>query len=97
MSKLDSAIAKALGLQTEIRGKRGAETVWVKHKDRVFVPLKGYGVLIADWIIRSYDIVLIRQPSGEWMGECGGCLAYHKWGNRAALMAFCKHKGVAYE
>lgn len=92
MSKLAIAVAKAMG-RTTFAGKLVSgvgEDQWSHlagwlERERIAEKLIDENHIATEW------------EYGDWMAVCKGSIAYDPDRQTAALMAFCKHKGVAYE
>lgn len=94
MSKLDEAVARALSLP--IKGD------WVEVSPNKWAPLHGWvdkHEILAD-LIDMYKICIVWHPdawSAVVFEDRGSGWCTDEDRDVAALMAFCKHKGVAYE
>lgn len=97
MTKLDKAVAVAMGLRTE--GRRGIECVeLIAGNPDSWVWMESWLATyhIADKLIDQHKIET-EYFGRRWSATCEGVSAQHQDRKTAALMAFCKFKGVAYE
>lgn len=103
MSKLDVAAAEALG-RLMVDGR------WVYRGAGKCVPVEGWvdryeiGLMLREQYLSAYTYTYDNEARAWIVGfdlgpQCPrpAAEATHADMNTAALMAFCKHKGVAYE
>lgn len=97
MTKLDKAVSIAMGM--ELKEEQGLW--WVKvHPSGLtaWAWIDGWTARhgIADKLMDDHKIET-EYFGRRWCATCEGVSAQHQDRKTAALMAFCKHKGVAYE
>ena len=99
MTKLDKAVAIAMGLRVEERAGQDFVEVTPDHMTWLSSWLETYN--IADRLMDGHhkDGTRIETEyfGRRWCATCEGVSAQHQDRKTAALMAFCKFKGVAYE
>lgn len=94
MTKLNKAVAVALGF--EVHESEGQE--WVETAPGYFTWLMTWPDVheIADKLMDEHKIET-EYFGRRWCATCEGVSAQHQDRKTAALMAFCKFKGVSYE
>lgn len=94
MTKLDKAVAIAMGLRVEER--EGIEWIETDPDDWTWLIPWREVHKIADKLMDDHKIET-EYFGRRWCATCEGVSAQHQDRKTAALMAFCKFKGVSYE
>lgn len=94
MSILERSVADAMELST--KHKDGHQ--WVEYSPDAWCWMEGWTKLhnIADKLMDEHKIET-EYFGRRWCATCEGVSAQHQDRKTAALMAFCKFKGVSYE